>query len=118
MAHYEDLLIDQGSDVAIEIHCDSADGAKKDFSNYTVAAKLKLNYNSDSSNTTNFNAIIATPPTNGIITISLTNAQTNALSPSKRYVYDVETSFQDDSANTITERILEGSIHVTPSVTK
>lgn len=118
MAHYEDITIDQGSDVAIEIHCDSADGAKKDLSNYSVAAKMKLGLNSDSDNTVDFNAIVASPSTDGIITLSLTNAQTSALSAKKRYLYDVEISFQDDSSNTIYERILEGNIYVTPSVTR
>ena len=55
--------------------------------------------------------------TNGIATISLTNTQTDALRPG-RYVYDVELSFIDDQANTIVERILEGRIQISPSVTK
>jgi len=35
-----------------------------------------------------------------------------------RYVYDVELSYQDSDENTIIERVLEGQITVTPSVTK
>ena len=34
------------------------------------------------------------------------------------YVYDVELSFVDSSSNTIIERILEGKISVSPSVTR
>jgi len=35
-----------------------------------------------------------------------------------RYVYDAELSFVDSAGATITERVLEGRIQVTPSVTK
>ena len=60
---------------------------------------------------------MATPSTSGTCTLSLTNSQTDALKPGK-YVYDVEISFVDSDNNTIVERILEGRIQVTPSVTK
>ena len=49
--------------------------------------------------------------------MSLTNTQTDALKPG-RYVYDVELQFTDSSGANIIERILEGKITVTPSVTK
>jgi len=117
MADYEDISIDQGSDVSIEMHMTDKDGAVKDLTNHTIAAKMKRNYNSDSDNTQEFNAIIATPPSDGIATLSLTNIQTNALEAG-RWVYDVELSYTDSDSNTITERVLEGKVFVTPSVTK
>ena len=117
MAQYEDLEIDQGTDIAIQIELDTADGTNKDLSNHSVAAKMKRGYNSDSANTQDFNAIINSPPTDGIVTLSLTNAETNALQVG-RYLYDVEISFTDSDSNTIMERVLEGSIRVKPSVTR
>ena len=117
MAAYEEFTIDQGADLAMEIHLINADGSAKNLTNYSANAKLKKNYNSDSADTTEFNAVIATPPTDGIVTISLTNTQTDALK-SGRYVYDVEISFLDSDDNTIIERVLEGRVEVTPSVTK
>lgn len=117
MAAYEEFNIDQGADLAVELHLINADGSAKNLTNHSVAAKLKKNYNSDSADTTDFNAIIASPPTDGIVTISLTNTQTDALSKG-RYVYDVEISFQDSNANTVIERVLEGRVQVTPSVTR
>ena len=78
---------------------------------------MKKTYNSDSSDTQAFNAVVSSPAADGIVTLSLTNAQTNALKAG-RYVYDVEISFNDSSGSTIVERILEGKIQVTPSVTK
>ena len=117
MAQYEDFTIDQGADTAIEIHVVDGQNAAKDLSNYAVAAKMKKTYNSDSSDTTVFNSVIASPSTDGIVTLSLTNTQTDALKAG-RYVYDVEISFVDSNGDTIIERILEGKIQVTPSVTK
>lgn len=117
MAQYEDLTIDQGSDVAVEIYVVDTNNAAKNLSNYSVNAKLKKTYNSDSSDTTTFASLIASPPSDGIITLALNNTQTDLLK-SGRYVYDVEISFDDSNGDTVIERILEGKILVTPSVTK
>lgn len=117
MAQYEDITIDQGADVAIELHLINKDGSKKNLSNYSVDATMKRTYNSDSADTHEFNCIIASPPTDGVATLSLTNIQTDALK-SGQYVYDVEISFVDSGGDTIVERVLEGKILVTPSVTR
>lgn len=117
MAQYEEFTIDQGADVAVEIHLVNMDNSKKNLTGYSVAAKLKKNYNSDSDETTSFASIIASPATDGVVTISLTNSQTDALKAG-RYVYDVEISYLDSDENTIVERVLEGRAQVTPSVTR
>ena len=114
MAQYEEFTIDQGTDVAIEVHMVDAAGNPKDLTNHTVKAQLKKNYSS--TNATDFNAIIATPPTDGIATLSLTNVETQALDKG-RYVYDIELSFLDSSNEPVIERVLEGRIQVTPGVT-
>ena len=41
MAQYEDFTIDQGTDVAIEIHVVDALNATKNLTNYSVSAKMK-----------------------------------------------------------------------------
>jgi len=117
MAQYEDLEIDQGTDVAIEVHLVNRDGSAKDLALHTVAAKLKRTYNSDSDNTTDFSAIVSSPSSDGVITLSLTNEQTSTLKAG-RYVYDVELSFYDSDGNNIIERVLEGHVEVSPSVTR
>ena len=117
MATYEEFNIDQGTDVAIQLDLVDMSGAVKNLTNYSVAAKMKKNYNSDSDDTQDFSAIIPIPATDGKITLSLTNTQTDALKAG-RYVYDVEISYVDSDNNTIIERILEGRIQVNPSVTK
>jgi len=115
MAEYEKFDIDQGSDIAIQLDLVDQNNNKKDLSNYSAAAKMKRTFNSDSSDTTTFTAAI-TDADDGILTLSLTNAQTSALKVGT-YVYDVEISFQDSASNTIIERVLEGKIRVHPNVT-
>ena len=116
MAQYEEFTIDQGADITIELNLVDKDDAVKNLTGYSLAAKLKKNYNSTAEETTSFTTNIANAA-KGIASLSLNNTQTNALKAG-RYVYDVELSFQDSSGNTIIERILEGRIQVSPSVTK
>ena len=116
MAQYEYFTFDQGSDIAVELHLQDASGNKKNLTNYSGAATMKRSYNSDSSDTHYFDFAIQSPPTDGIVTISLTNTQTDAMESGK-YVYDVEISYVDSNDNNIIERILEGKIDLTPSVT-
>ena len=113
MAQYEDLTIDQGTDVQVVLELVDTNGAAKDLTNHTVAAKLKKSYNSDSDDTYTFTTAIS----DNTINLALTNTQTDLLKAG-RYVYDVEISFVDSDSNTIIERVLEGNIHVTPSVTR
>lgn len=116
MAQYEEFTIDKGSDITIQLELVDENGAKKNLVGHTLTAKLKKNYNSTDSDTTNFTATIIDPAIDGVTTLTLTNTQTEALKTGK-YVYDVELSFIDSDSNTIIERILEGRIQVTPSVT-
>lgn len=116
MAHYEDLTIDQGTDVSIDVYLVTKTGAKKDLTGYTVAAKMATSYDAVDSDKVSFTASVVAPADDGIVNLSLTNAQTDLLTTKKRYMYDVEIS-TTDSDGTIVERVLEGLITVTPSVT-
>ena len=42
MAQYEDLEIDQGTDVAIQIELDTFAGTNKDLTNHSAQAKICL----------------------------------------------------------------------------
>jgi|TARA_R110000744_G_scaffold120218_3_gene223997 hypothetical protein len=118
MAHYEVLTINQGTDVSVELHLVNVDNSIKDLTGHSVTAKLGTHYDAKDSDKTSFLSIVANPATSGIVNLSLTNAVTAALNPKKRYVYDVEISHIDsDTSNTIVERVMEGLITVTPSVT-
>ena len=114
MAEYEKFTFDKGSDIAIQLELTDNTGNTKDLTNYSAAAKMKRNFNSDSADTTDF--AVAITPTDGVVTLSLTNTQTDALKVGN-YVYDVEISFVDSNSSTVVERILEGKIRVSPSVT-
>lgn len=116
MAQYEDITVDQGTDFAMELQLGEDDGSIKDLTNHTVSAKIKKTYNSPSNEATIFTSIIG-DAANGIATLSLSNSQTEILKAG-RYVYDVELSFVDSGGNTIIERLLEGKVTVTPSVTR
>ena len=116
MAKYQEFTIDQGTDVAIELRLTKLNGDPKPLAGYSVASKMKKSYNSDSDNTHAFTAIVSDAD-NGYVTLSLTNTQTDAIKAG-RYLYDVEISYQDSDENTVIERILEGIVHVKPSVTR
>jgi hypothetical protein len=116
MAQYEDITIDQGTDFAMELQLGEDDGSVKDLTNYTVSAKIKKTYNTDPSEAVVFNTIIA-DAVQGIATLSLNNT-TTANIKAGRYVYDVDLSFVDSDGNTIIERLLEGKVTITPSVTR
>lgn len=118
MAQYQEFTIDQGADIAIQINLiDPTTNLPKNLTGYDARAKMKKGYNSDSADTVDFNSIVADPSTDGIVTLSLTNTQTDSLKAG-RYVYDVEIFYLDSSSNAIVERVLEGRIQVTPSVTR
>jgi len=116
MAEYEKFTFDKGSDIAIQLELVDFTGNAKDLTDYDASAKMKRNFNSDSDDTTDFAVAINSPATDGIVTLSLTNTQTDALKVGN-YVYDVQISFVDSNNSTIIERILEGKIRVNPSVT-
>jgi hypothetical protein len=130
MSHYEDLQIDQGSDVVIKLECYNADGSEKNLNYYdpngeTVTAlyqvngKVKKTYNSKDSDSVTFGSnTLSAGNKDNIIELTLTNLQTD-LMKAGRYVYDIELqSFDSDTNSTLIERILEGKLTVSPSVTR
>lgn len=114
MAQYEEFTIDRGSDVSIELHLEDANGNSKNLANHTITGTMKKSYAATSEY--NFTTVIASPSTDGIATLSLTNLQTAQLETG-RYVYDINISFYDSDNNEIIERVMEGRIQVTPNVT-
>lgn len=117
MARYEELIIDQGSDIVIELKLINEDKSKKNLTNYSVEAMMAPNYAASDSDKVSFSALVA-DEIGGVVHLALSNAQTDALNPKRKYVYDVEISYVDSDLNTIVERVLEGLIKISPSVTK
>ena len=114
MAQYADITIDQGADVTIQLELVDINGNPKDLTGHTVSARLKKSYSSTSY--TEFTSHVQNPATAGIVNLTLINTQTDTLEAT-RYVYDVELSVTS-GGDTIIERVLEGQINVTPSVTR
>lgn len=117
MAQYEDITIDQGTDIAVEIELVNVDGTPKDLSGYSVAAQIRRTVNTIDSDAITFTAIVVPPGESGIVQLTLTNAQTMSMTP-PRYFYDVEISHTDSDANVFIERVLYGNVHVNPNITR
>lgn len=121
MAQYEDLELDQGSDAKWEVKLLQTDGTPRNLTGYSVQGMVNRSYGADSSEAIAFTTRIA--PSNaiaGILEFRLTHDQTD-LMKRRRYVYDLELTYIDSDAigvPTIKERILEGNLIVSRSVTK
>ena len=113
MAAIANLRIDQGASFSSDVTVTDTDGDAFNLTGYSAAAKMAKGYASTRTRT-QITTSIASDHTTGVITLSLTADQTNALDAPARYVYDVEITRTSDS--TIT-RVIEGIITISPSVT-
>jgi hypothetical protein len=115
MAHYEDIEIDQGASAKWQILCLGPDGEVRDLSNYRARGSVKRSYEASDSEALDFLVNIEAPPTTGTINFSLNAQQTSQLTR-RRYVFDIEMELEQDSDTTV-ERVLEGKVLVSRSVT-
>ena len=112
MAAIANLSIDQGATFTSDVTVKDANGNAFDLTGYTAEAKLAKGYASTRTRTS-FTTTVAADATTGVVTLSLTAAQTAALD-AERYVYDLEIT-QTSSGNVT--RVIEGIISVRPQVT-
>lgn len=117
MAQQRDFVIDQGSDITIELHLKNQDGSSKDLTGHALRGKIKKTYDTtDSDQIFDFTLTsVKFPPEDGVALITISSETSDAMK-SGRYVYDIELLSGADSD--IVERILEGKLNVTPSVTR
>ena len=111
MATKANLVIDQGSTFSTDLNLTDENGDALNLIGYTANSQIRKWYtsiNAAASFTTSINT------SSGVITLSLTSAQTSNL-VSGRYVYDVEIN---DTASGEVSRIVEGIVTVTPQVTR
>ena len=87
MAAIANLRIDQGTTFSSNVTLAGNDGAAFDLTGHSVEAKMAKGYESTKTRIT-MTTSVANPAT-GIITLSLTAAQTSALDAPSRYVYDL-----------------------------
>ena len=106
-----DLVIDQGSDFAIEFTVDES-GTVKNLTGYSARAQLRTT-KANASISATFTCTIPTP-TNGKITMSLPNATSKTLT-SGRFHYDLEIY---TSSDVLVTRLLHGEVTLTQEVTR
>ena len=109
MAIKANIVIDQGTDFETVINVTDENGDIVDLSGYTGAAQMRKHYTSSAQ--TAFTVSITAQ--SGQVSLSMNSATTNAVSAG-RYVYDCELR---SSAN-IVSRLIEGTVTVTPQVTR
>tara|TARA_Y100000114_G_C11680428_1_gene288337 strand:+ start:74 stop:415 length:342 start_codon:yes stop_codon:yes gene_type:complete len=112
MAAIANLSIDQGATFNSDVTVKDSNGNPFNLTGYTASAKMAKGYQSTKTRT-QITCTISGDASTGVITLSLTADQTNALDEG-RYVYDLE--ILQTSSSTIT-RVIEGIITVRPSVT-
>jgi hypothetical protein len=110
MATINNLYVDQGTTFSVQIQVFDSAGDPLDITGYTANSQIRKSYASSTAAET-FAASV-TNPSNGIIQLSLTAAQTANLRYG-RYVYDVELVNFD-----VVYRASEGIVTVYPEVTR
>lgn len=110
MATIHNIVIDQGTTFSLKLTVTNDDGTAKNLANYSVAAQMRKSYDATTKTDFTTSKVDAT----GVITLSLTAAETSAVK-SGRYVYDCEIT-ATSPAETI--RVIEGIVTITPEVTK
>ena len=106
-----DIIIDQGSDFALQVQVEQ-EGSYVALSIHSARAQLRPTPTSNTLTAT-FTCTI-TDAANGIIKLDLTNATTANIAAGK-YYYDLE--LVNSSSNTVS-RLLQGVARVTPEVTR
>lgn len=110
-AGYSELFLEQGATFNTSITLDDVSGVAFNLVNYTATSQMRKSYYSSNAAAT-FSVSTGNDPSLGVITMSLTAANTANVYPG-RYVYDVYVT-----SGTTRVRVLEGIINVTPQVTK
>lgn len=107
MAKRFNFTIDQGTTFSTDLDMLKDDGTPIDLTGYTANAVAKRYYTS----TNSWSFATSVNATSGIITLSLTAANTANIA-ANRYVYDVKVT----DASNVVSRIIEGIITVYPKV--
>ena len=110
MAVLSNLSIDQGSDFSAEVIVEDSSGDVANLTGYTGAGQIRKTY---TSSTAVAFGVTVTNAAQGLLTLTLTNAVTNAMKAG-RFVYDVEITKTSNGEKT---RVVEGQVTINPGVT-
>jgi len=111
MAAKANIVVDQGADFSTTITVTDNNGSIVDLSGYTAEGQIRKHYTS--STKYDFIVTFGSPRTDGLLTLSLSSANTAAIEAG-RYVYDVNLT----TSGGIVSRMVEGICTVTPRVTQ
>lgn len=112
MAAKANIIVDQGTDFDVTLTVTDDFGDVQDLTGYTAAGQVRKHYSSDTVVAT-FDFTFGSPRTSGLLTLQLPRSVTTAMEAG-RYVYDVEITSQFD----VRSRLIEGTLTVTPEVTR
>lgn len=116
MTNKHKFRINQGSDVSIPIVVKDYEGTPVNFTGFLFHMQLRRFYSSqnvdDELSSEGRDSRIVVDPENGQFTLIFPNEVTKKLSGS--YLYDIETTSPDGRV----ERLLQGSISISPEVTR
>jgi hypothetical protein len=110
-AGYSELFLEQGASFNTSITLDDVNGEAFNLINFTATSQMRKSYYSSNAAAT-FSVNTGQDPTLGVITMTLSAANTANIYPG-RYVYDVYVT-----NNLARIRVLEGIINVAPQATK
>ena len=114
MAHTEDIQLDQGTDVSIEVTLINYDKTPKNLVGHLVKGIIKPSVESEDA--IEF-ATAKTDALNGVIDLVLTAAQTQIMNHRRRYAYEVEiVHVNEENGDTVRERVLQGIITIVPAL--
>ena len=111
MAAYLELTIEQNANLTSIVTVNDVQGDAVNLTTYSASSQLRKSYYSSSANTL---TATVTGNANGEITLTMTAANTAALTPG-RYVYDLVITNTVDNSKT---RVIEGTAIDMPSVTR
>tara|TARA_B100000768_G_C11207216_1_gene344362 strand:+ start:74 stop:415 length:342 start_codon:yes stop_codon:yes gene_type:complete len=106
------LVIDQGSDFAINLTIKEL-GSAKDLTGYSARAQMRSTRTA-SSVAASFACTVLNPVGNGVVKMSLSNSVSSALTPG-RYFYDLEIHTTN---NAVVRRLIQGEVTLNPEVTR
>ena len=104
------MTVQRRSDHSVPIVLKDNSGTAINLTGFTVAGQVRRSYFSTTA--VNFTCAVSNA-TSGIITVSLSGTQSDAMKAG-RYVYDVEIT----NAGGTKTRVLEGQLEIMPAVTK
>lgn len=110
MAAFSEIIIEQGATFSTTLNVEDSIGTAINLYAYTANSQMRKSYYSSTAYTITSNV---TGTANGEITLSMTAANTAALTAG-RYVYDVKIT----SPSNVVTRVIEGIVTVLPSVTR